>query len=84
MSPLTAVRSNLFFEESLSYSIALISDFVSMIPKILSAAAIAFPISGPKAAAVPAYEAPNIIAMSAIMISSILISGLDSMIIPAP
>jgi len=41
-------------------------------------------MSGPKAAAVPAYEAPNMIAISEIIISSILISGLDSMIIPAP
>jgi hypothetical protein len=48
------LRSNLYLVESLSISIALIDDFDSMILKILSAAAMAFPISGPKAAAVPA------------------------------
>jgi len=45
---------SLFLVLSLSNSTALISDFDSIMPKILSAAAMALPISGPKAAAVPA------------------------------
>ena len=55
-----------------------------MISKILSAAAMALPISGPKAAAEPDYEAPNMMAIKAIIISSILTSGNFSMINPAP
>jgi hypothetical protein len=65
-----------FFDLSLSISIALIADGCSMILKIFSAAALALPISGPKLWAVPAYEAPNMIAKRAMKMSSGLIVGI--------
>jgi len=52
--------------------------------KIFLAAAIALPISGPKADAEPAYEAPNIIANKEIIKSLIAVSGQCVMILPAP
>lgn len=55
-----------------SYSIftALIFEGYSRILKILSAAEVAFPMSGPMPAADPAYAAPNMIANEATITSS--------------
>jgi len=46
-----------------------------MILKIFLAAAVALPASGPRAAAVPAYEAPNMMANRAIIAFSASSSG---------